>query len=545
MTVWDEAWARLAPRANKGRNLVHGAMPSGGAKHRRRLDERPSSRRRILVGRLFHESHSFSPQITFSEAFEVKRGEHVLAHARHSGTTLGGIVKRATELGYLLVPTVSAVAPPGGLVDHDFYVQLRDALIALARQERYDAIALELHGAMATTELPDADGDLLVRLREAVGPDVPIGIGLDLHAHVTGAMLSSVDICIACKENPHSDVILCGERVVECLAAVLDGTLDPVLTMAKVPMILPGAAETGSGPLAELHARARVLVAAHTEIWDVSLFNVYPYADDQGMGQAVVVLTHGLSRLAQTAAIELAEFFWACREHFQDGLLTIDQAFELIAREPDRRPYILADMGDRVLAGAPGDSTAIIETALARADRPRGAVPVTDPESVQAAAMAGIGAQVTLAIGGGLTPGFVPHTVSGVVAAISDGRFVIGGPFGAGEETSLGRTAVLVVDDRLRIMLTSKPGFTHDPAAFASQGIDVASQDFVVVKSGYHFKLNFAGIGAPLGVATPGIGYYTPGLLQWRRARFWPEHEVHQPEIRAYVNAKSAKTPAD
>jgi microcystin degradation protein MlrC len=125
-----------------------------------------------------------------------------------------------------------------------------------------------------------------------------------------------------------------------------------------------------------------------------------------------------------------------------------------------------------------------------------------------------------------MTPGFAPFTVSGVVTAISDGRFVITGPFGAGEETSLGRAAVMVVEDRLSILLTSKPGFTHDPAAFASQGIDVASQDFVVVKSGYHFKLNFAGIGTPLGVATPGIGYYTPGLLHWKRARFWPEYQV-------------------
>lgn len=523
---------------------MYGAMQSGGAGRRRRLDGKPSTGRCILVGRLFHESHSFSPQITSGEAFEIKNGEDLLAHAQDSGTTLGGIVKRATEMGYEVVPTISVVAPPGGLVDHHFYVELRDALIALARRERYEAIALELHGAMATTELPDADGDLLVRLREAVGPDVPIGIGLDLHAHVTQAMLRSVDICIACKENPHSDVVLCGERVIECLAAVLEGTFEPVFTMAKVPMILPGAAETGAGALAELHSHARAIAAAQPDIWDISLFNVYPYADDQELGQAVVVLTHGPSQLAQEAAMELARLTWAWRERFRDNLLAIDGALDVVLRDSCRRPYILADMGDRVLAGAPGDSTAIIERALVRGDRLRGAIPVTDPISVEVAATAGVGARVKLDIGGRSTPGFTPLTVSGVVAAVSDGRFRIKGPFGAGEETSLGRTAVLLVDDRLSIMLTSKPGFTHDPAAFASQGIDVSSQDFVVVKSGYHYKLNFARIGTPLGVATPGIGYYTPGLLHWKRARFWPEHDLPEPEIRAVVFGKSIKTPA-
>ena len=496
---------------------------------------------RILVGRLFHESHSFSPQITSRDRFEIRRGKDLLAHARQSGTTLGGIVNRAEKLGYEAIPTVSAVAPPGGLVDHDFYAHMRDTLIAQARQEKYEAIALELHGAMATAELPDAEGDLLRRLREAVGPQVPIGVGLDLHAHVTPAMLRSVDLCIACKENPHSDVVLCGERVVECLADILDGKLEPVLTLAKVPMILPGAAETTAGPLAELHARARAYASAHPEIRDISLFNVYPHADDTDMGQAVVVLTNGPSKRAKAVATDLAQLFWTWRNQFRDDLLTIDGALDLIARDRYRRRYILADMGDRVLAGAPGDSTLIIERALAYGGRLRGAIPVTDPVSAEAAAKAGIGAHVTLDIGGRMTPGFVPLRVSGVVAGLSDGRFVINGPFGAGEGSSLGDTAVLLVDDRLSIMLTSKPGFTHDPAAFTSQGIAIAAQDFVVVKSGYHFKLNFAGIGTPLNVTTPGMGYYTRGLLQRQNARFWPEHEISEPQIRSIVCGRSAK----
>ncbi|WP_189401643.1 MULTISPECIES: M81 family metallopeptidase [unclassified Mesorhizobium] len=496
---------------------------------------------RILVGRFFHESHSFSPQITSRNHFEIRQGDALIAHARQSGTTLGGIVKRAEALGYETIPTVSAIAPPGGLVAHDFYVQIRDELIAVACQEKYDAIALELHGAMATTKLADAEGDLLKRLREAIGPDIPIGVGLDLHAHVTPAMLHAADILIACKQNPHSDVVLCGERVLECVANILDGRLEPVLTMAKVPMVLPGAAETSTGPLAELHARARGFALAHPEIRDISLFNVYPHADDTDMGQAVVVLTDGPSKLAQAVAAELAHAFWARRNQFRDDLLPIDRALNLIARDRERHPYILADMGDRVLAGAPGDSTLIIERALARGDRLRGAIPVTDPLSVEAAATAGIGAHVTLDIGGRMTPGFAPLTVSGVITGLSDGRFVIKGPFGAGEGSSLGDTAVLLVDDRLSIMLTSKPGFTHDPAAFTSQGIDVADQDFVVVKSGYHFKLNFAGIGTPLNVTTPGIGYYTPGLLQRQKARFWPEHDLSEPQIGFSIGSRQKR----
>ncbi|MCT7378264.1 M81 family metallopeptidase [Chelativorans salis] len=493
-------------------------------------------RRRILVGCIFHESHGFSPHVTTGDQFEIYRGGKLIDQAHRSSTTLGGIVSKAQDLDLSVVPSVSVSAPPAGPVDHGFYMTIRDELVDLARREACDAVALELHGAMGTTELADAEGDLLAALSQAVGPDIPIGIGLDLHAHVTGAMLGAVDICIACKENPHSDVVRCGERVVEGLLAMLDGDLRPVTAMAKAPMILPGAAETAEGPLAAVHARARSIQAAHPEIWDISLYNVFRYVDDEDIGQAAVVISNGASDSGVQAAEELARLFWEWRERFHDDLLSIDQALDIVATGDGQRPYVLADMGDRVLAGAPGDSTAIIARALARSDGLRGAIPVTDPDSVEAATAAGVGAHVTLDIGGRLTPGFSPLKITGTITGVGDGRFIMAGPFRGGEETSLGQTAVLVVDDRLRILLTSKPGFTHDPAAFTSQGIDLRSQDFVVVKSGYHFKLNFAGIGTPLSLTSPGIGYYTRGQLDWKKARFWPEHDFGEARIEAVLS---------
>src|SRR3546814_11264616 len=75
-------------------------------------------------------------------------------------------------------------------------------------------------------------------------------------------MLEAVDICIACKGNPHADLFQCGERVVACLHAMLEGRLRPVPSLVKAPVILTGAAETASGPLAEIHGRARQAPAA-------------------------------------------------------------------------------------------------------------------------------------------------------------------------------------------------------------------------------------------------------------------------------------------
>jgi microcystin degradation protein MlrC len=494
---------------------------------------------RVLIGRLFHESHGFNPRATAGDCFTVLRGAALLDSLRDSGTTLGGIARRLARHGRELVPALSASAPPSGLVEHDFYEGVRDELLAATRRERADAIALELHGAMGTTALADAEGDLLTQLRAVVGPDVPIAIGLDLHGHVTRAMLRAADICIACKENPHADVVACGERVADCADAMLAGRLRPVTAMAKAPMFLGGAAETASGPLSDLHARARVLQAANPRLRDISLFNVFRYLDDHDMGQAVTVLADQDGAAATAAAEELARAFWDRRAEFRDDLLEIDAALDRVASARAGRPFVLADMGDRVLAGAPGDSTAILQRALRRRDGLRGAIPVTDADAAAAAIRAGAGATIDLAIGGRITPGFAPLAVSGTVTSVSDGAYVTRGPYQAGEHQAMGPTAVIAIDGRLSVLLMSRSGYSHDPEAFSSQGIDLAVQDFVVVKSGYHFKLNFAGIATPLVLATPGLGYYTKGLLRWTKARFYPEHPIENPEIRAELFTRS------
>jgi len=56
-----------------------------------------------------------------------------------------------------------------------------------------DAIYLDLHGAMVSEDFEDAEGELLRRMRAAVGDRVPIVISLDYHANVTQQMFELTD----------------------------------------------------------------------------------------------------------------------------------------------------------------------------------------------------------------------------------------------------------------------------------------------------------------------------------------------------------------
>lgn len=483
---------------------------------------------KVLVGRLFHESNGYNPVTTKRANFDILTESEILGRQQSSSTTMAGIIHTLNSLPVDVIPVHAAAAPPSGRVVHSFFLEIVSTWLDAIERFDPDAIAIELHGAMATTETNDADGDFLALMREVAKPDCVIGVGLDLHAHITPKMLSSTDICIACKENPHSDVYECGMDVARLVMDVLEGRLQPVMTLTKTRMLLPGKNGTADAPLSEMHQYARKLVATHTSIIDITLYNAFRFLDAEDIGQAAVVLTNGLSKDAAPISVEFANSFWNNRDRFHDDLTTVVDVLDRVAenRTEENRPFVLADMGDRVLAGAPGDGNTILETLLADPRPFKAALTVTDPLAIETIVAAGIGAEVTANIGGAFTPSFDPIQVTGRVTNITDGEYTMRGPYQGGEASSMGISAVLVVNNRIYILINSKPAFTHDPNAFESQGIEIQPLDLVVVKSGYHFELNFEGIATPVLVASPGLSLYTAGGMKRVLCEVWPDHDV-------------------
>ena len=68
-----------------------------------------------------------------------------------------------------------------------------------------DSVLMMMHGAMMAEGYDDCEGDMTKRMREIVGPDVPIGLLLDLHCNITNEMMENTTIIVPCKEYPHTD----------------------------------------------------------------------------------------------------------------------------------------------------------------------------------------------------------------------------------------------------------------------------------------------------------------------------------------------------
>lgn len=471
---------------------------------------------RILVAQLFQETHGFTPVLTPMSAFEFEHGAEMLSANRDADSVLGGMLRVFASNYCEVIPTLAARARPGGRVEEDSYRYIKEVILAGARKRGFDAIALCLHGCTQTESLDSAELDLLSALREVVGNELPIVAGFDLHANAIPQMLRLLTFCSAYKTNPHGDAGDTGERVAKELLRILDGTSTPRAAYVHVPMLTRGNDETTHGPLAILHRQARDSILENVGLIDASLFNVNPFIDGKGVGQSVLVYAQPDSiDQASALARDLAQGLWDARDLFQHALPGLEET--LRAHEGGTEKLTLGDFGDRVLAGAPGDSVYLLESVLAHS-RKRVVAVVTDPVAYETCVDYGEGADVEISVGGRLSPGCTPMVARGRVSRLGDGVYRNRGKFMRGATMRLGPYAVLE-SDRYQLLITKEAVMSQDPGCYLDIGIDLDSADVIVTKSGYHFKLAFDVFGPCLCIETPGYSGFHPERLPFSLAR--------------------------
>ena len=490
---------------------------------------------KALIARLSQETNAHNPILTRHEDFQVTSGPAIVSEQRNAGTIIGGMIDRLMELGVDIVAPVSAIATSGGPVLDAAFEALAGKLLDGLDASSADVVLLDLHGAMMTESLGDAEGELLTRVRSAVGPKTPLLVGLDLHAHVTEAMMRAADMVVACKENPHSDLNDTGRRIVDLAARLAVGEIAPVSYVTMVPMLLPGATETGAGPLQQAHQRLKEWLDTDARALDASLCNCQPFLDVPNMGQAVSTIADGPSREAESMAGDIGRLLWDRRRQFVNRFPRIDEVLRRVRAEPENRPFVIADYGDRTNAGAPGDSPVILGALLSDFSELKAALPLTDPGLVDAAHRVGTGGRVDLRIGAAFTEDrFDPLHVSGVVEALLPGHFVMKGPMLASQRVNLGPTAVIRAGACV-IVATERPARTQDVNFYEGQGLPIGQFDCVVVKSGNHFQLSYAGVATPLKADTPGVGSFEAGRFEGHCQAVFPDNDAPDYKSRTLV----------
>ena len=169
---------------------------------------------RIAVGGFLHETNTFAPtKATYGDFVHgggwpaMAFGANVLKVMRNINVGLAGFVEAAEAQGWEMVPTISCGASPSAHVTKDAYERIVKVMVdGIRAAGRLDAVYLDLHGAMVTEHLDDGEGEILARVREVIGKDLPLVVSLDLHANVTPEMVEHADALIAYRTYPHVDM---------------------------------------------------------------------------------------------------------------------------------------------------------------------------------------------------------------------------------------------------------------------------------------------------------------------------------------------------
>jgi len=424
-------------------------------------------RHRIAIGGIHIESSMFTPHRSGASAFDVRRGDELLA--RYDSLP--------ADVEWL--PLVHARALPGGAVERRFYESIKDELLQRLRAAQpLDGVFLDIHGAMSVIGMSDAEADLASAVRDIVGGRCLISASMDPHGNMSRRLASALDLATSHRMSPHEDAALTRERAVSNLRTCLERGIRPQRAWVRVPVLLPGEkACTRDEPARGIYGR---LTAIETRdgIIDAAVWIGYAWADEPRCSAAVLV-TGTDSTAIWREARSLAAAYWSARERFTFSAPAGDADWCIRAGlASTARPYFISDSGDNPTAGGAGDVAYMLERLLADPALSAGRATaiwasVVDPDAVARCLAAGDGAPVELRLGGA----FGSRHGAGVALRGKVERILNADPVG-------GDIAV-VASGGVRAIVTSRRKPYHFIRDFMTLGLDPSAHDLTVVKIGY------------------------------------------------------------
>jgi len=474
---------------------------------------------RWLLAMIKHETNTFSPVATPLERFfrgnpEILAGERAIRAYEDTDSGLGGYIEIARREGAEIVVPVAAESWPSAPTDAGTYARLCELVLDEVRRGGYDAILLDLHGAMVAEGVEDAEGNLLRRLRE-IDPDTPVGVTLDMHANIYDDIVRHATVVTGFHTYPHVDIRAAGVRAADAIARTLKGQVRPVMTWANKPMLPHIMCQgTHADPNKSLQDRCRALESQG--VLAASVFVGFPHADIRQAGLSAVICTDGDLPAAERYRDELLEAAWRGRDQWVFHCEPLAPAIAR-AKAIERGPVILLDHFDNTGSGGTMDTTAVLAEILRQGLDNVAFYALCDPEAARQAAAAGVGAEITLPVGGKVPmpalklPG-QPLSVTGRVKLAFDGVYLNRGPMYRGVRNDTGLTVVLDTG-KVQIVIVSRHQEPFDINCLLSAGIDPLQKRYVALKSRVHWRAGFADMATEI-IACTGVGVTTSDYSQ-------------------------------
>lgn len=431
---------------------------------------------RIAIAGIGIESSTFSPAQTEEAAFHARIGDSIFN--RYSFFDTDSDIRQRAEW----IPTLLGKSIPGGIVTREAYESMvSKTLKMLEKGKPYDGLFFDIHGAMSVVGIEDAEGDLITRIREVVGPDVLISTSMDLHGNVSETLAKESDLITCYRMAPHEDALESKERSVRLLLERLEnGKGKPAYkAWVPVPILLPGEkTSTRIEPGKSLYAKVPE-VADQEGVIDAAIWIGYAWADEP-RNHAVVMVTGEDKDKVTAGAEKLANAFWDVRNEFEfvAPVGTLEESLQL-ALKSEKKPFMISDMGDNPTAGGAGDVTWTLQKLLNRSEFKSDNGPsliyasIPGPDLIAKALEAGEGNTVTGMVGAAVDDRYAPPlALTGTVEAIRKGD-------------RDAEVEVVVKVGSIHVIVTKMRKPYHYKKDFTDLGLDPTQADIVVVKIGY------------------------------------------------------------
>ncbi len=447
---------------------------------------------KVFVGGIITETNTFSPVPTGFDDYVIARPDasdsalesKILTHLQHL----------IQQKGLTFCPSFIAIAEPGGITTRSAYEQLREMLLEELKQLLpVDLIILPLHGAMVADGYDDCEGDLISRVRSIVGPEIPIGVELDLHCHLTQTMVEQSDLIAIYREYPHTDILQRAEVLLNMTVDMTLGKTRPVMAMHDCRMInlYPTALE----PMRSIVNRLPE-VEQRENIISVDIGHGFPWGDVADCGTRTLVISDNDPELAQQTAEEIGNLVFEHRHELLFNPISLNKAIQIILqKEHTGNPIVIADIADNAGRGAASDSTSVLEAMLSNGVTDCAIGMIWDPQVVNIARKAGTGAKLTVRLGGKTSvdsgqPLDLNVKVTGIINDLIQPF-----PQDCGDDLPVpcGDTVCLECNGVSIIVNSTRTQVFH-PAVFTAFGIDLSCIKALVVKSIFHFYAGFAPI---------------------------------------------------
>ncbi|NLA93404.1 MAG: M81 family metallopeptidase [Spirochaetales bacterium] len=426
---------------------------------------------KILIASLQCESNTCSPIPTVRDDFDFAAGEAMLAKVHIEDLLL--------EAGATIVPTIYAHALPGGAMDKEDYLWFVEQILAPLEKEEVDGIWLYLHGALYVDEIGSGESYLLKRLRERVGNEIPIAVGLDFHANNEDVLVELANIVCGFRTAPHTDQIATERKTMNLLLHILKNKLLPTPRIARPYVIIPGdVVQTAIHPMNKIMEEAD-RIEGEAGVLCAQVFAGQQWVDSPFTGPSIVVTHESDPALAQRYADELSRLYWDNRHEFSFLVDALEPQDALdLALSLSNQWVFISDSGDNTTAGASGDNAFFIEMVKNSGGTNILIAGIADKEATLHCYERAIGDKVDLEVGGSLSEKSVRTSISGTLVHKGD---ILGY---TGEYA--GRSATIDCGDFTVVVTENRTPFTREDI-FESIDLDPRQFQTVVVKLGYLF----------------------------------------------------------